>query len=626
VKAPRGGSMKRAIIWFCWGEAYTAAAVESARSAASVTADRFLIVDRPSAAAAAASGSFTDVIAIDTVFRNNLEKSRLVDFVPPGYDSYLYLDTDAWVLGDVSLGFESAERFGIAVAPDPNYDLGAFFGFGELMAELGIEPRAQMVFNAGVIFFSLTAAVRNLLEAWRDLCATIGPERGYTSDQVFLSFALERLGFRPYVLSPSYNYRGFGEHAVGSIRIWHSHHPPPPDVNAFDSAWPGRRFMHGARLPRDPPPPSAAAPSPAPATRLPQGMFRLKLAAYADATTSTGERSGGRVSRLLATFPFLGKSTADPSSPADYLALAERDGSRAANAALVERIGLELRDHGGGYFAEALHYHLGLLCGYEHDPEGMADHIQRSRTMPAAGDDAPFSDHVNLSHVVRTRQLQGIERGLPAILVCSMQYAASAAFCQSLGRLLDLPVLRVGIGGYLVPTWLDMFSEGGAIAEDCFAASDFNLGVLAARGARDLFVLIRDPRAAAHAMVRGLPGGTALSGQALESHIERACVDRFIPWLRDWIGYADGALAITWLRHDRIFTDRAHGIRRVTAALATRVPAFARFADYTVAPRFETPFAVEDDHAWRRDVGAAARVRLWAACPPEIAALLQLEP
>ena len=213
--------MKKAIVWLCWGERFVREAAESARSTAAIEADRILIADAAGAAYARDNAAFTSVIAIELEHRNNLEKSRLIDLLPDGYDTFLFLDTDTKIVGDVSLGFEKAEQHGIAMAPAPNYNLPEFFDFARIMRELGVEPAGQMMYNSGVVFFRLTAAVRQALERWRDLCATVGAKHDFPRDQPFLTLALEQCGVTPYVLSPLYNYRGLGEYAVGNIRIRH---------------------------------------------------------------------------------------------------------------------------------------------------------------------------------------------------------------------------------------------------------------------------------------------------------------------------------------------------------------------------------------------------------------------
>src|SRR6267142_5661954 len=243
--------MKRALVWLCWGERFLREAIESARSAAAIQADRVLITDAAGVAYAKDSAAFATIISMQLAHGNNLEKSRLIDLIPEGYETFLFLDSDARIVGDVTLGFDKAERHGIAMAPAPNYNLGEFFNFGRFMSQLGVEPADQIMYNAGVIFFHLTPAVRQVLERWRDLCATVGATQDFPRDQPFLTLAMEQLGFTPYVLSPLYNYRSLGEYAVGNIRLWHSHFPQPPGLNVFDNAWPARRFRDGALLRSD---------------------------------------------------------------------------------------------------------------------------------------------------------------------------------------------------------------------------------------------------------------------------------------------------------------------------------------------------------------------------------------
>src|SRR5262249_15060112 len=151
-------------------------------------------------------------------------------------------------------------------------------------------------------------------------------------------------------------------------------------------------------------------------------------------------------------------------------------GSRNANRYLLDRLGCDLSfDHTESYFAEALDYHIGLLQGYCGQPEQMAEHISRSRTMPSLEDDQLFSDHVNLSRMARAHQEAAMARGMPPILIACMPRAASATLAHTIAQLLDMPVLRLSIGRfpdyYLAPPWLDAFQQGGAITQDHFGAS-----------------------------------------------------------------------------------------------------------------------------------------------------------
>src|SRR5580704_12954693 len=345
--------MKRAIVWFCWSERFVSEAIDSARSAAAIEADRILITDAEGATYAKDNPAFTSIVQTQLIHANNLDKSRLVDLLPDGYETYLFLDSDTKIVGDVSLGFAKAEQHGIAMAPAPNYNLAKFFNFAHIMRELGVEPADQIMYNAGVIFFHMTAAMRQVLARWRDLCATVGAKNDFPRDQPFLTLAMEQYGVTPYVLSPLYNYRGLGEYAVGNIRIWHAHFPPPPDVNAFESAWPARRFAEGKLV--------RSGDDRRPDRRRPQAMVELGLT-----------RLDGRLSRRAAL-----------RIAKEALILARGRGGRAANDFVLDQIGIHsLPDNGDGYFVDAMHYHLGILHAYAGNPTEMAPHLAQSHTMP----------------------------------------------------------------------------------------------------------------------------------------------------------------------------------------------------------------------------------------------------
>jgi hypothetical protein len=594
--------MNRAIVWFCWGERFISEAIDSARSAAAIDADRVLITDADGAQYAKGNPAFTSIVQTRLIHANNLDKSRLIDLLPGDYDTFLFLDTDAKILGDVSLGFAKAEQHGIAMAPAPNYNLAEYFNFGRLMRELGVEPADQIMYNAGVIFFHLTAAVRQVLERWRDLCATVGAKNDFPRDQPFLNLALEQCGVTPYVLSPLYNYRGLGEYAVGNIRIWHSHFAPPPDLNEFENAWPARRFTDGLRVHGEDR--SQAD------RRRPQAMSELSL------THLKGQLSP-RAARKITV---------------EALAIQRGRGSRAANDFVLNQIGIRgSPDNGDNYFAEAMHYHLGLLHAHSGNPTEMAPHLTQSHTMPTSESDLLFSDQVNLSHVLRDRQLAAMKRGLPPILIACMPRSASATLTYTLARTVDVPVMHISAGSFpnhfLVPSWLNMFLEGGAITQDHFAASDFNLGVLQGRGPRDIFVLIRDPRAAARSQVHHLARGRDRGGEPLAPRIERQCSENFIPWLQAWIDCANNKklpFRIHWLTYGEVCRDPGAILRKIAGVLGADNKTIAAFAYAHSLQEERMHFVDGHDDAWRREIGSSSRDLLWQACTAEMKAMLDL--
>jgi hypothetical protein len=235
--------------------------------------------------------------------------------------------------------------------------------------------------------------------------------------------------------------------------------------------------------------------------------------------------------------------------------------------------------------------------------------------------------------VANARQRRAIRRGMPPILFCCMPRSGSASITHMLGHVFDVPVLHLCLGRFpnyfFAPSWLDIFMEGGAITQDHFGPSEFNIGVLASRGPRDLFVLVRDPRAAARSKVHYDWRPASEADQSLEARIEHECVSHFIPWLQGWIDCSrnpDLLFRIRWLTYREVCADAAAVLRKVVGVLQKEYPALAAYADYEKAPDIRIHFVTGDDEAWRAEVGDETRERLWAACTPDIRSLLALQP
>jgi hypothetical protein len=334
------------------------------------------------------------------------------------------------------------------------------------------------------------------------------------------------------------------------------------------------------------------------------------------------------------------------------------NGSIAAVRFLFDQIGTELLlDRDESYYAEALEFHLGLLEAYCGRPEAMAAHIQRSHTMPGPEDDRLYSDHVAISTATRRHQLHAIANGIPAVLIACMPRSASATLVHSLANMLDAPFLHTSIGRFpdyfIAPSWLDMFLEGGAVTQDHFMLDDFNAGVLKSRGQRDIFVTIRDPRAAARSWVHWLARWDSTSSASIEEQagarswvhwltrrrsarsisieeqIERECKENFIPWLQSWLDWS----------HDKSFPHRIHLIKfaditgdlketvhRIARIAQGGVPATGSSLDRAQFEELKVHFKEGDDNAWRSEVSEATAKRLWEACSPEIRELLRLNP
>ena len=311
-----------------------------------------------------------------------------------------------------------------------------------------------------------------------------------------------------------------------------------------------------------------------------------------------------------------------------------RRGSLQAVGYLLDKLSVEMSlDRNEAYCAEALNFHLGLLEAYSGRPEAMAEYIRLSHTMPCGQDEHLFSDHVAICLAAREHQLDALTRKMPAVLFACMPRSASATLTHSLAKLLDVPVLHTAIGMFpdyfIAPSWLDLFLEGGAVTQDHFMPNDFNFGVLAARGPRDVFVTIRDPRAAARSEVHwrarwGNPGAASV-----EERIERQCLENFMPWLQSWIDRSrdsSSPLRIHMIKFEDVVRDLSTTIRQIGRTLQDEFPAMAPFVERTDVEEVRIHYKQGDDEAWRSEVGEATRQKLWDACTPAIRELLNLAP
>ncbi|HTW71644.1 MAG TPA: hypothetical protein VME47_17295 [Acetobacteraceae bacterium] len=240
---------KRAIVYVAWGEPHVREAVTSARTAGLMKTDRLLITNAASRRFLPQDAPFERVIEHAFQLPGQLAKSEMFALLPPEYGSFLFLDSDTYILLDVSLGFEKAEIYGIAAAQSAAYSLEHFWGFASQAAALGVPPRDILQYNTGVIFFTRAPRAWAVMRKWHNLCTRAPCDATAWGDQPYFAVAMEQLGFNPYTLSTAYNYRSFGELANGQIRIWHSRAPPPDDVNVITGPWPFRRFLEGRRLP-----------------------------------------------------------------------------------------------------------------------------------------------------------------------------------------------------------------------------------------------------------------------------------------------------------------------------------------------------------------------------------------
>ncbi|NDD52966.1 hypothetical protein EBZ39_03660 [bacterium] len=155
---------------------------------------------------------------------NLLVKSKMDRWSP--FDTTLYLDADTVVMGDLSYGFESAERHGLSccICECPH-------------AKRYKQMPATVEYNTGVMFWKKSKQTTELFEHWQRSCELdssiewFDPDgthrRMETNDQGPFSRAVYETGFNPHVLPINWNFRHrWHKSWFGSIKIWHDYDDP----------------------------------------------------------------------------------------------------------------------------------------------------------------------------------------------------------------------------------------------------------------------------------------------------------------------------------------------------------------------------------------------------------------
>jgi hypothetical protein len=314
----------------------------------------------------------------------------------------------------------------------------------------------------------------------------------------------------------------------------------------------------------------------------------------------------------------------------------KRQGNRAGNQTIIDGVGLDVRlERDEAYCAEALDYHLGILYAHVGKPGMAAYHFEMSKTHPASGGNQIFSDFQQDSLELRGHQERAIERGLPSIVLASMPRSASASLTQTLATALDIPIMRASSGQYpnfyLIPRWFDSFFRGGAVLHDHFGAIPLNLEILRKAGVRNIFVRVRDPRAAsasaAHLSDRKARiNNLAANGDviAFEAQLIWHCEQTFIPWLMAWIEAAADStlgLSIHFLTKPSAATEET--AREVLSVLSQEHQVLAQYVAIDF-PKVAANFVTGDEEGWRKGTSPATQERLWNAIPQNIKDFLQL--
>lgn len=227
-------SSNRAVVFFAWGPDWIKRVAECIRESRLPEYPVFVVTDKETDTNALPKN--VEALRFSFALSGKARKAEFYVRLPDKIGTALFIDADTRVIEDISLGFEKAEKHGIAIAPAPHYSLADFRDFRQVMTAEGITPQGQMVYNSGVIF---ATPHRVDVRAVFDLTLKFAQkyQEKVWNEQPYLSLAMELLNFNPYTLSPSFNHRAFGELISGPIRIWHSYEPLPPNASSLEKGY-----------------------------------------------------------------------------------------------------------------------------------------------------------------------------------------------------------------------------------------------------------------------------------------------------------------------------------------------------------------------------------------------------
>lgn len=141
------------------------------------------------------SDIFDSVLVDDDPRQSFSDKPR--NLLKSPYDRTLYLDTDVYILRDISEIFDLLDNFDVAAAVDPNEWELRF----DKQVDYGDIPESLPVYQTGVFAYRQTEPTTNLLQRWRDIHLT----RNITRDQASFRIAVLRSDANITALSSNYN-------------------------------------------------------------------------------------------------------------------------------------------------------------------------------------------------------------------------------------------------------------------------------------------------------------------------------------------------------------------------------------------------------------------------------------
>jgi hypothetical protein len=304
---------------------------------------------------------------------------------------------------------------------------------------------------------------------------------------------------------------------------------------------------------------------------------------------------------------------------------------RAVNALLAAAPPIVRHGRDSQWVKREAQYTLASLCASSAGEKSAA--LLASEEFPPPGDhDGQYYDRYLLTAAtVRREQLRARAAGVPGIIITSLPKSASEFLGYTLAEALACPVMRVTVGyplmGAVQPKWVEAVREGGAVTHDHFPATDANLAALREVGLTQLWVLVRDPRAAFWSYVNMQTEYDGVQpGERLNREFVLLWVKRFGDWVGSWVR-AKNSFPVRFVFFQELtkFPEAVMGEVLEASGGERFIPKLEEVLRRRVAEvRVSSNFRKGDDDAWRSGVPAEFHELMWDAIDPQAKELLKL--
>ncbi len=287
-----------------------------------------------------------------------------------------------------------------------------------------------------------------------------------------------------------------------------------------------------------------------------------------------------------------------------------------------------------GYYKLVAGYQLALAFSFLGRHAEAVQCMNETGTM-SAGDreDSLFSEHQYFALYLREKQQTAMRAGKPAIVLTALPRSASGFLTYAIAEILDVPVLRASMGSFpnhtVVKNWAHNIAEGGCVTHEHFSGIEENIQQLIWAGVRNVYVQIRDPRAAAWSYLHHTAPSYRQRGETLtlEDIMHTEYYPYAIAWIESWLDAQNefkDKINIEFLPYDEVVRDtRTILLRLLTSQYR---PEIDQYMKKTATADFKPMhFRHGEKEEWRTHFSEALQGEAWNQTPLRVRELLKMK-